>query len=196
MDSRFFRLQADSLQYLLRPAARLEDEMPDMLVNLLRLPPLEPLLSDLSEQGVTLRRAQPWEVTKLQNFVKRRFSQPWADEASVGFTRQPVSVYMALRHTGRDAKVIGFAAYECTRRGFFGPTGVVEEERGCGVGRALLIASLKGLREMGYVYGIIGGVGPIRFYEEAVGATVIADSSPGIYADPLEAEMDEKAETR
>ena len=38
---------------------------------------------------------------------------------------------------------------------------------------------------MGYVYGIIGGVGPAEFYAKAVGATLIADSSPGIYADGL-----------
>jgi hypothetical protein len=53
------------------------------------------------------------------------------------------------------------------------------------VGRALLIACLWGLREMGYVYGIIGGAGPTAFYERTVGATVIPDSQPGIYADPI-----------
>jgi hypothetical protein len=41
------------------------------------------------------------------------------------------------------------------------------------------------LREMGYVYGIIGRAGPIGFYEKAVGATVIPDSEPGIYTDLL-----------
>jgi len=38
---------------------------------------------------------------------------------------------------------------------------------------------------MGYAYGIIGGAGPTEFYERAVGATVILDSVPGIYADPI-----------
>ena len=41
------------------------------------------------------------------------------------------------------------------------------------------------LREMGYVYGIIGGVGPGEYYAKAVGATVIANTTPGIYADLL-----------
>ena len=66
-----------------------------------------------------------------------------------------------------------------------GPTGVAEDERGRGTGKALLIAALWGLRELGYVYGIIGGAGPMRFYEEAVGAIVIPDSEPGIYDDLL-----------
>jgi hypothetical protein len=48
-----------------------------------------------------------------------------------------------------------------------------------------LLASLHGLRELGYVYAIIGGVGPIEFYQKTVGAIIIPDSSPGIYSDLL-----------
>ncbi len=105
----------------------------------------------------------------------------WADEISVGFVNKPVSVYLAVA----DREVIGFAAYECTRRNFFGPTGVAENMQGRGVGKALLIASLWGLRELGYVYGIIGRVGPVEFYQKTVGATVIPDSDPGIYVNLL-----------
>ncbi|HEV2862780.1 MAG TPA: GNAT family N-acetyltransferase [Pyrinomonadaceae bacterium] len=150
--------------------------MPDMLVNLLRLPPPGP-----ESGGVVVRRAQPWELSKVRAFVSRVFSEGWADEISVGFARQPVTVFVAAR----EGRLVGFAAYECTRRNFFGPTGVVEEERGRGVGRALLVASLWGLREMGYAYAVIGGVGPADFYARAVGATLIPDSTPGVYADPL-----------
>ena len=38
---------------------------------------------------------------------------------------------------------------------------------------------------MGYAYGIIGGAGPTEFYERAVSATLIPESVPGIYADPI-----------
>lgn len=38
---------------------------------------------------------------------------------------------------------------------------------------------------MGYVYGIIGGAGPLDFYTKHCGATGIPGSEPGIYADPL-----------
>ncbi len=158
--------------------------MPDMLVNLLRLPPLEPALEEVRGAGLVVRRAQPWELTPVREFVAREFEAAWADEISVGFARQPVSVFVALRGGG----LVGFAAYECTRKNFFGPTGVVERERGRGLGRALLLASLWALRESGYAYAIIGGVGPAAFYERAVGATLIPDSTPGIYADPLRAD--------
>jgi GNAT superfamily N-acetyltransferase len=155
--------------------------MPDMLVNLLRLAPPEGVLDELRSAGVVVRRAQPWELTAVREFVARHFGVAWADEISVGFAHRPVTVYVALR-AGRLA---GFAAYECTRKDFFGPTGVVESERGRGIGRALLLASLRGLRELGYAYAVIGGVGPVEFYERAVGARLIPDSTPGIYADPL-----------
>ena len=62
---------------------------------------------------------------------------------------------------------------------------MAENERGRGIGKALLIAALWGLRELGYVYGIIGAAGPVEFYKEAVGAIVIPDSEPGIYTDLL-----------
>ena len=155
--------------------------MPDMLVNLLTLPPLEPLIGKLREQGVNIRRAQPFEITPVRDFIETNFSVTWADEISIGFANKPVSIYIATR----AGRVIGFAGYECTRKAFFGPTGVVESERRRGIGKALLLAALWGLRELGYVYGIIGGVGPMEFYREAVGAFVIPDSEPGIYTDPL-----------
>ena len=155
--------------------------MPDMLVNLLKLPPLQPLLDEMSAAGVNIRRAQPFEITPVREFIAETFSVAWADEVSVGFANKPVTVYIATR----DGNVIGFAGYECTCKAFFGPTGVAKNERGRGVGKALLIAALWGLRELGYAYGIIGHAGPIEFYQDAVGAVVISESDPGIYTDLL-----------
>ena len=37
----------------------------------------------------------------------------------------------------------------------------------------------------GYAYAIIGGVGPTEFYNKTVGATVIEESTPGVYRDWL-----------
>ena len=155
--------------------------MPDLLVNLLKLPPLDPLVEEQREAGVNIRRPQPFEITSVRQFVESNFSLTWADEISTGFAHQPVTVYIATR----ESRVVGFAAYECTRRSFFGPTGVAENDRGHGIGKALLVAALWGLRELGYVYGIIGRAGPVDFYQEAVGAILIPDSEPGIYTDLL-----------
>ena len=155
--------------------------MPDLLVNLLKLPPLEPALLAAETAGVVIRRAQPFEMTRLRSFVEQNFSVAWADEISVGFASKPVSVYVAVV----EREIVGFAGYECTRRSFFGPTGVAENVQGRGIGKALLLACLWGLRELGYVYAIIGRAGPIEFYQNTVGATVIPDSDPGIYTNLL-----------
>ena len=155
--------------------------MPDLLVNLLKLPPLDPVLDEMSHAQIVIRRAQPFEISKVREFIEKSFSIAWADEISVGFANKPITVYVAVN----EKEIVGFAAYECTRRSFFGPAGVVESAQGRGIGKALLLACLWGLRELGYVYGIIGHAGPIAFYQKTVGAIVIPDSDPGIYADLL-----------
>src|SRR5919202_730244 len=123
--------------------------MPDMLVHLLNLPSLEDVLLETGREGVVVRRAQAFETTRIRSFVEEHFQTSWADEIAVGYSNKPVSVFIATR----EGRVIGFAAYECTRRAFFGPMGVEESERGRGIGRALLVACMHGLLEMGYVYG-------------------------------------------
>jgi hypothetical protein len=95
--------------------------MPDMLVNLLKLPPLEPCIKELADAGIVIRRAQSFEITSVRSFVENNFSISWADELSVGFANRPVSVFIATM----EREIAGFAAYECTRRSFFGPTGVI-----------------------------------------------------------------------
>jgi GNAT superfamily N-acetyltransferase len=154
--------------------------MPDLLVNLLNLP----LVESEGAREFNVRRAQPFELTPVRRFVAENFSPNWADEISVGFARQPISVFIATI----EREIVGFAAYECTRRGFFGPTGVVPAARSKGIGKVLLFESLSALRELGYVYAIIGAAGPVRFYQKTVGAIIIPDSEPGIYTDMLKTE--------
>jgi hypothetical protein len=155
--------------------------MPDMLVLLLKLPSLEPVLDEMRDKGIVIRRALPHEMGPVRTFVEENFEAPWAYEITVGFANKPSSIYIALK----EGKVVGFGAYECTYRGYFGPTGVAKNERKNGVGKALLLACLWGMREMGYAYAIIGGAGPQDFYAKAVGATVIPESDPGVFADPI-----------
>lgn len=151
--------------------------MPDMLVRLYALPLADSAIEKVAQQGVVIRRPQPHERTILRAFVEKHFSAGWADEVMVAFAHQPISAYVAAS----DKRIIGFGVYECTRRGFFGPTGVAADWRGKGIGLALLLQCLYGMWGMGYAYGIIGGAGPVEFYSKAVGAQVIPDSVPGIY---------------
>jgi len=155
--------------------------MTDMLVNLLKLPPLGTAIDELrAKEDIILRRANPWELTRAREFAQK-WAITWADEVTVGFSRQPVSVFLAIQ----AGDIVGFCAYECTRRNYLGPMGVDESLRGEGIGRLLLLASLWSMREMGYSYAIIGGVGPVEFYQKSCGATVIEGSDRGVYVDML-----------
>lgn len=154
--------------------------MIDMLVRLYDLPDSTELYARVAAAGMTLRRARAFEKHTVEAFA-RTFSEKWASEVEVALTRQPVACFIATK----DRQILGFACYDTTMRGFFGPTGVAESARGLGLGKALLMRSLEALRETGYAYAIIGGVGPREFYEKACGAIEIPGSDPGIYGDLL-----------
>ena len=155
--------------------------MIDMLVRLYDLPNSAALYEKIESHGITLRRARAFEKHTVANFARQNFSEKWASEVEVAITRQPVSCWIATR----DKEIIGFSCYETTQRGFFGPTGVIESARGTGLGKVLLFKALESLRDMGYAYGIIGGVGPREFYEKNCGAIEIPGSDPGVYSDIL-----------
>ncbi|MCA1553291.1 MAG: GNAT family N-acetyltransferase [Chloroflexi bacterium] len=151
--------------------------MPDMLVKLYELPDANDDVPRLRALGVEVRRAIATEKHLVVQWVREQFNEHWASECEVTFAHEPVSCFIAVQKN----RVLGFACYDASLRNFFGPTGVDPNERGRGVGRALLVAALQAMRAAGYGYAIIGGVGPAEFYAKCVGATLIPDSSPGIY---------------
>lgn len=152
-----------------------------MIVNLMELPDSGDLYKSVDEQGIILRRARAYERQSVANWVGEHFSPKWVSEVKVAMSRQPVTCFIATR----DKEILGFACIETTAKGFYGPTGVAEAARGTGLGKALLFKSMEALRESGYVYGVIGGVGPREFYEKVCNAKEIPGSDPGIYTDIL-----------
>ncbi|MFD2115365.1 GNAT family N-acetyltransferase [Paenibacillus yanchengensis] len=157
--------------------------MPDMLVKLYELPPLAPVLEEMKQKGIVIRTALGPEMKAVCGWAKEHFSEYWESEVEVAFARLPVSCIIATTEPTdtERSKLLGFACYDSTLRGFFGPTGVAEETRGQGVGKALLIACMHAMRDVGYGYAIIGGAGPVDFYAKQLGAIVIDDSVPGVY---------------
>lgn len=156
--------------------------MKDMLVRLMELPDISDIEKKLKEkEKIVFRRAIAPEKHLISEWVLEHFGEYWKSEVEVAFSRQPVSVWLA--QSGN--RILGFACYESTARNFFGPTGTLESERGKGIGKVLLIKALESLREMGYGYAIIGGVGPAEFYEKAVGAKIIEGSEISIYQNLL-----------
>lgn len=151
--------------------------MPDMLVRLYELPDAAPCIRKLEEEGFEIRRPIGPEKHVIVDWVKETFGSGWASECEVAFSNKPVSCFIAVK----DKKVIGFACFDATCRNFFGPTGVSNDMRGKGIGKALLLACMFQMRSDGYAYAIIGGAGPKDFYKKILNAVVIEDSVPGIY---------------
>lgn len=149
----------------------------DMLVKLYDLPPSHAAFARLHAEGIDIRRGLVPEKHRIVAWVRETFSPGWASEAEVAFARQPVSCFVAVK----AGAILGFACHDATCRNFFGPTGVGADARKGGVGTGLLFACLEAMREQGYGYAIIGGVGPAAYYERTVGATPIEGSEPGVY---------------
>ena len=101
----------------------------------------------------------------------------WSSECRAAFAHQPVGCHIATR---ADA-LVGFACWDATARGFFGPMGTLESERGRGIGSALLLECLHAMAAHGYGYAIIGAVGPREFYQRVVEVVDIPGSAPGVY---------------
>ncbi|MDF2924824.1 MAG: family N-acetyltransferase [Paenibacillaceae bacterium] len=157
--------------------------MPDMLVKLYNLPDPGPLLERLRTEGIQIKRAMTADKSRVVDFVAANFTANWTNECESTFARLPVNTFIAVK----EKRIIGFASYDAIVRNYFGPTGVLPECRGMGVGQALLLQTMHAMHHDGYSYCIIGWVTEaLAFYEKAVGAVAIPDSFPGGYKDLID----------
>jgi len=151
--------------------------MADLLV------PLYGLRDVLVPHCHEIRRPMASEGTLLQEWVSRSFGEGWASEILPGLSRTPPTVMLAVESGAMSPA--GFCAWDCTALGFLGPVGVLESSRGDGIGGALVLSVLHEMARQGYGYAVIGGVGPVRFFQKVCGAVEIQGSTPGIYGKRL-----------
>ncbi len=166
--------------------------MADMLVKLYDLRPDPALTARLEQEGVSIRRALAPDLRRIVRFVESNADEHWpgdsrdnwSGECAAAMANHPPTCFVAVEQRA----VIGFACYDATAKGFFGPTGVLREHRGRGIGKGLLLASLLAMREDGYGYAAIGWPADdaVGFYATTVQATMIEGSSPGIYGRMIE----------
>lgn len=150
--------------------------MADLLVNLYA-PGLRP--ATVRDGSIRITRALPPNREEILEFVGEHFGRQWAGECATALALQPVGCFVAVQNLA----VIGFACYNATAKGFFGPIGVRQDVRAAGVGGALLAHCLDAMRQDGYGYAIIGGGSDVAgFYQKAAGAVIIEGSEPGIYS--------------
>lgn len=156
--------------------------MSDLLVSLYT-GKLAELKSRAEGVAVTIRPVLAPEAQLVTDWVREHFSGNWASEVMVAITRQPSACLIAIE----DGVLAGFACYDATARGFFGPTGVHPDKQGKGIGLALFSATLQTMKALGHAYAFIGDAGPVDFYVKAAGAIEIPAEDKGIYQGMLRA---------
>lgn len=153
--------------------------MKDLLVNLydkkndfpFLLKKLEETLPDLA--GTEVSPAQKEEKDRTLGFVKAYYEENWVRECEEAFSNEEITCYLARR----DGQIIGFACYDATAKGYFGPVGLLPEGKKKGVGRKLLYTVLQRMQEAGYGYAVIGWAKEAAgFYEKALRVWEIPDS--------------------
>ena len=149
--------------------------MMDLLVKLYALP--HAAADEALAGDVQIRRAFAAEKGIVRRWIAQRFGDRWASESEAAFARSPIACFVAIA----DNELAGFACYDATARGFFGPFGVGETLRRRGIGRALLLAALRDMAGQGYGYAIIGAAGSIGFYRRGFDVIEIPGSAPGFY---------------
>ena len=148
-----------------------------MLIKLYELEDDRQFLSKQQALGIGLRKPIGPEKHGLIDWVADHFSAGWASETDVALSNKPCTCFVAVK----DANIIGFACYDATALGFFGPIGVEKSHRKKGTGKALMTACLQDMKLKGYGFATVGVVKDTDYYKNAVGAIEIPDSSPGIY---------------
>ena len=151
--------------------------MPDMLVKLYEIEDEWRFLAEQKKLGITIRKPIGPEKQVIVNWVSDQFGAGWASEVDVAITNKPRTCFVAVI----DAQMIGFACYDATALGFFGPIGVEKSYRNRGTGTALMKACLLEMKLRGYGYAVVGAVEATQYYEKTVGAWEIPHSSPGFY---------------
>ncbi len=148
-----------------------------MLIKLYELDDDWQFIVGQKNRGITIRKPIGPEKHLIVQWVSDNFSSAWAGETDAAFANRPRSCFVAIK----QALIVGFACYDATALGFFGPIGVDRRHRRKGTGTALLMACLLDMKLKGYGYAIVGAVKDTDFYINTVGAQEIAGSTPGIY---------------
>lgn len=141
----------------------------DMIVNLCNLPEMK------ISSNIKIKRAFVGDKDAILSFVEKYFQKNWVYEVEHSLMEEMSKCFIATE----GGKILGFACYDSSAKGFFGPIGVEPERRGEQIGQALLIRTLNAMREYGYGYAIIGWVSEAEsFYRKTVGAEYIKGGNP------------------
>lgn len=130
---------------------------------------------ELKTDKVSIKRLLSPNSDRLVEFVEKNFTKGWASEIKAAIYKNNPTCFIAVS----DNEIVGFACYDATAKGYFGPTGVNENFRGLNIGQVLLQKCLTAMKNDGYGYAIIGSVGEkvISFYSKYIELTPVSSSN-------------------
>ena len=108
--------------------------MSDMLVKLYKLPPLQPALDAIAPLHIHIRPARIGEEYQIVPWIAQHFYAGWENGVVYTIHRSPCSFFIAIEKQPPDPeradpyalppeKLVGFACYDASNRGMFGPMG-------------------------------------------------------------------------
>ena len=124
--------------------------MSDYLVDLRRLPPVVPVA------GLAYGAYPVSRYLDLEFFVGKQFYTQWAQELRFAVARGTCRV---LTNPGMETEIVGFACFDATFSGAFGPFGISQSWQRKKCGQFLLLSVLHEMRCRDHRYAIIGDVG-------------------------------------
>jgi GNAT superfamily N-acetyltransferase len=126
---------------------------------------------------ITFRKPIGTDRYLMINWAQQNFPKSWVSEIETALANTPTSCIIAQQHN----TLLGFACYDATALGFFGPIGVIGEAQGQGIGRRLAIHCFHEMWLKGYGYAIVGMAASADFYRKITSVIEIPDSDPGLY---------------
>lgn len=130
--------------------------MPDLLVNLYQKDFINDSEIEIIDKEIKIKRLLSPNSDNLIDFIEQnKFSDLWSSEVKSAIYINNPTCFIATK----NSEIIGFACYDATAKGYFGPTGVSQLHRKKNVGQLLYLHTLEAMKADGYGYAIIGGAG-------------------------------------
>ncbi|WP_179884750.1 GNAT family N-acetyltransferase [Bacillus sp. AFS015802] len=125
------------------------------------------------DPNVEISIVQRIEKEGFLSWVEKHFGESWFETLRSAF--ESSSDTIPILKAEEKGNLVGFAAYDVymKKKGIFGPMGVLPTTRHQGVGKRLLYAALRNMKEKGYMYAVLKEAGPIEFYERTCSAKLI-----------------------
>jgi GNAT superfamily N-acetyltransferase len=135
-----------------------------------RVGSVESALTDATSRVCTLSSAVSSDRAQIDRFIVRHFSESWRREVEPVFEDRSEAFLSAAR--GRDGEVVGFAATSATNPCWLGPMGVAPNLRRRGIGRLLVLDSIRQASHRGMKRLLLPWINTEnrRFYERVCGA--------------------------